>query len=299
MRRRRCKGVTVALLVFALGACATRMPKVVRYPEDEVPAGYPAYFSADVAGNRELLRLIADSLEFDQTVVIDRTDRIAGALDLRRGSRFVAVAFGDFPRGLVEFSLGFNGELERRESTALTSADRNQAVFEQIDGALSLTLPRDDTLYLSNTPVDLMLDATARGRGFIRRDTYSSLINVGSAMGPEAVIVFEDPGAGLLAGLGLESPSVPLTSVSLALRAGPDSLYLDGAFTTRTPQEAALFGRIGRLFVIIFVRALGLDPTAAREEAEITASGNRVLFSGIPMTNEELVQVIGQFVRQE
>jgi hypothetical protein len=276
------------------------MPQVVRYPEDEVPAGYPAYFSADIAGNRELLLAVAEALEFDQTVVIERTTRIAGALDPGPGqSQFAAVAFGNFPQGLVEFSLSLNGELENRDSLAVVSEGRRQSVFEQQDGRLSLTLPRDDALYLSNTDVDALLDAPARGREAIRRDTYSALIGVGGFDGPEAIIVFEDPGAGLLSGLGIGSPSVPLTSVSLALRVEQESLFLDGMFTTRTPQEAAIFSRIGRLFVIVFVRSLGLDATAAREQAEIFNDGTRVYFDGIPMTEDELVAVIQRFVRTE
>lgn len=295
MRRWCTKGAVVVASLALLWACATGAPQLVRYPEDEVPAGYPAYFAADIAGNRELLRNVARALAFEQSSVIERTDRIAGGLSLEPGgSRLSAVAYGAFPRGLVEFSLSLNGELERSASRVRPG----QVLFRQREGNLELAVTGEDVLYVSSGEMEYMLSAPPRGRAAIRRDTYSSLVSVGGTFGPEAVIVFEDPGAGLLSRLGVQDPSVPLTSVSLALRVEKSSLFLDGRFTMRTQQEAALFSRLGRLFVILFVRALGLDPVAAREQAVITAEGNRVFFSNIPMSEQELVMVISTFTGQ-
>ncbi|MFW5744985.1 MAG: hypothetical protein ACOC2D_17050, partial [Spirochaetota bacterium] len=69
-------------------------------------------------------------------------------------------------------------------------------------------------------------------------------------------------------------------------------LELGGTLELRSERDAALFGRIGRLFVIVFVRALGLDSEAVQQAAVIEVDESSVVFAGIPMSRAELAGAI-------
>jgi hypothetical protein len=118
---------------------------------------------------------------------------------------------------------------------------------------------------------------------------------VGTEGGADAVVIFEDPGRGVLQSLGVDAGPLPLTSIALSVTNVDDAAFeLGGSFTMRSARDATLFGRIGRLFVIVFVRSLGLDSTAAQANAVIVVDGANVVFSGIPMGLDELSAAIGR-----
>ncbi|MFW6288786.1 MAG: hypothetical protein ACOC2Q_03300, partial [Spirochaetota bacterium] len=134
----------------------------------------------------------------------------------------------------------------------------------------------------------------------LRPEVYRELRRVGTEEGADALVIFDDPGRGLLQSLGVDAGPLPLTRIVLSVKNVEDASFeLGGSFTLRSERDAALFGRIGRLFVIVFVRSLGLESDAAQSGAVIEVDGASVVFSGIPMRREELTAAIGRMTGAE
>ncbi|MFW5689794.1 MAG: hypothetical protein ACOC1U_09490, partial [Spirochaetota bacterium] len=239
--------------------------------------------------------------------VVSRTDRISGGLLILPGEGVAlsAVAAGAFPRGGVEFALSTNAGFERERAQI---AGRDVSYFRQADGLLQVALPRDDYLFVSSGRILEMLRDRPPAELSIDPGVYRALRRVGTPYGPAATVIFDDPGAGLLGSLGVQAPALPLTRIDLSLsvaappvpgevpgEADPPAtrgLELGGALHLRTERDAALFGRIGRVFVLLFVRALGLESESVQAQAVIEVEGASVVFSGIRMTRDELVNAV-------
>jgi hypothetical protein len=63
--------------------------------------------------------------------------------------------------------------------------------------------------------------------------------------------------------------------------------------------EAALLARLGRLFLLAFMRGLGLDVQSAIESVEVSTQGAAMVFEDIPISQEELVGLIGRMAGSE
>lgn len=295
-------GALAALLAFA--GCATRPAEPPPAPESLLLTDYSTWFAADIAANRALLEYLLDELDADLGGVLDRTARLVGGVRLLPGApvEISAVAAGSFPRGSVQFALTTARDFDRR--TARVDG-RRSVYFREREGTLQLALPRSDYLYLSSGRVLDMLRDRPPAELDLRPPVYESLRAVGTSGGPDLLVLFDEPGAGLLESLGVEAGRLPLRAISLsvtnrddvgaaatAAADGPAELELGGVLELRSERDAALFGRIGRLFVVVFVRSLGLDSEAIQREVAIDVEGSSVVFSDIPMRRAQLVRAI-------
>ncbi|MEE8441286.1 MAG: hypothetical protein V3S41_06155, partial [Spirochaetia bacterium] len=77
------------------------------------------------------------------------------------------------------------------------------------------------------------------------------------------------------------------------------ALELAGEFEFSSEAQAALFGRLSRVFIPGFVRALGLDTTNLRDTVEIETNGTEVLFRGVTMSPDDLVGLAIRLTGQE
>ncbi len=325
---RLTRGAAAALVtaLFAT-ACATPPDRAVRPLESRLLAGYPAYFSADVAGNRELLAYVLDALEIEQDRLLGRTDRIAGGLRFEIGGppTAFAIASGSFPRSGAQLGLTLDRSVARQ--TATIEGVRRVYFVERTDsdghgaGAanpLQIALPESGIVYVAigaasdgaaRAPlVETMLADRSPAELSIAPDVFERLTAVGSPGRPLATIVLTDPGAGFLSALGVSAPLLPITTVALSVAGAmgadrrvagsePEPLVLSGDLVFGNERDAALFARVGRVFVVLLVRALGLDAASAQAQTRIAVSGTRVEFTEIPMTPEELVAVIRTLAR--
>jgi hypothetical protein len=294
-----------ALALLVVAGCATRAPEPEIPLESYLLPGYSTWFAADVAGNVDLYSYLAAELQPGIQGPVERMRRIAGGLRLIPGEppELSAVASGAFPRTGVRFALTTSRDFER--TTAEVDGER-AVYYRQREGLLQLAVPADDILYLSTGILLEMLPSRPPADLEIERDIYEALRAVGSPGAPDALLIFDDPAAGFLGSLGVEAPMLPITRIDLSItvdRAGDEStagaeasgVDFGGVLHLRSEREAALFGRVGRFFVIILVRALGLDGPAVQESVEITVEENLVRFTGIPISREELVDVLRSF----
>jgi len=301
MRRRRASAFGLLLRAAAglvaalvLGGCVTRGPEPSPFPESLLLTDYTSWFAVDIAGNRALIESVLSEVEGDLGGVVSRTERIVGGLRLIPGApaEFSAVAAGDFPRGGVQFALRSNRAFERLS----TDVDGSRTIYyRQLESPVQLAIPAPDLIYISTGRVLEMLHPRPPAELDMSPEVYRELRRVGTAGGGDAVVIFDDPGRGVLESLGVDAGPLPLTRIALSVsNVDDEALELGGSFTMRSARDAALFGRIGRLFVIVFVRSLGLDSNAAQANAEIVVDGAKVVFSGIPMGREELSAAIGR-----
>ncbi len=279
------------LTVFT--GCATRQPPGPPVPESLLLTGYSAWFAADVDGNRDLLRSVLGELETDLEFV-DRTQRIVGGVRLAAGgpgtpADIAAVAIGRYPTGWTRFALGVDRAFARH---IVRVDDRRRIYYQERDGSLQLALAERDLLYMSSGRIAEMLADRPPAELELDPDLYRMLRSVGLPGEPAALLVFENPGQSVLQPLGLEVPAVPLVRMALSLdTAEADRLSFGGTFVFRTERDAALFSRIGRLFVVVFVRSLGLEGAVA-QQTRIGVDGTAVTFTGIPVAPEQLTSLV-------
>lgn len=299
------KHVTRPLLILlivaaaiVLDGCATRPAVGPMPPESFLLTDYTTWFAADVEGNRALIRSILSGIEDAPADVADRTDRIVGGVRITprlspdgvpHTSREVsAVAVGRFPPGGVRLALRADRSFDRLTGPV---DGRSSVYFQQRDGTLQLAVPARDLMYLSTGRMLDMLVERPPAELDLDPDIYRTLRAVGRPGEPAAVVVFGDPGRELLQSLGVDAPALPLTRIDLSLWNQDDRLELGGSLVLRSEREAALFGRISRLFIVIFVRALGLEGPAA-QQARIAVDGAAVRFTGIPIEPDEILALI-------
>ncbi len=305
MSDRTPKSIGAALPRFALAAtltvlvgCATVEVPEPEPLESELLPVYSTWFAADVEGNAELYEFVVGELQPGVAGSIDRVERIAGGLRLLPGAppEISSVARGSFPKGVTQMALTTNRAFERRTATIDGS---REVYFTQREGFLQLAIPESDTLYLSTGLLLEMLPSRPPADLEIPNEVFSSLVSVGADGEPDALIVFDNPGGELLGALGVDAPALPLQRIDLSVETATDGIRLGGALHLRSETEAALFGRVGRFFVIVFVRALGLDSRTVQDEVSIEVEGSQVVFSNIPMSRDELVVALRAFTGAE
>lgn len=297
-RNKQSRLVVLAALLAFLASCATREPVPEPPIESYLLTVYSNWFAADVAGSIDLYEYVLSELDAGLAGTINRVERISGGLRLQRGGppEVSAVARGSFPKGGFQFALATNRSFERK--TADIGGSR-EVYFTEREGLLQLAVPRSGLLYLSNGLLLDMLPDRPSAEFDMDRDVYESLVAVGEEGQPDAKVIFADPARQLLSTLGLSAPNFPLQRIDLNVTTDGDGLRFGGELFLRSEVEAALFGRVGRFFVILFVRALGLDSPSVQNDVEIEVEGTTVAFSNIPMTRDELVAAVRSFTGGE
>jgi len=289
-------------------------------------AGQSAYFAVDIAGNRELAAYLINALDANAERVLSRVEIIAGSLNLSMpgSSAFSGAATGRFPEGGTRFVLW----RDRRFRRTVQRSDGDRLVYyQQRDGSLEVAVIERGVILVSNESVaDLSrrADPAAAIAPAERPDAETVRIigSVGMPGGPDLALVMPDPAAVLTGRLGLDIPRFPLKQIVLEavvtedreraaaapVAVGGDataptspavSLVLNGTFEFESETEAALFGRLSRVFVLGFVRSLGLDTTNLRDTVEIEVDGAAIVFAGVPLTPEELLGLTYRLSGQE
>ena len=246
---------------------------------------------------------------------------------------FSGVAFGRFPQGATRFALWKDREFRR--SVAETDPDR-LVYYRQVGGPLEVAVPESGIILVSTDSVACLIRATGAScdstgpaeppRDRLDPETVERIRSVGSrgdgsVEGPDIVIVLPEPAIILTDRLGLDLPRFPILRLSLAVTvadlaestaADDDTaedtaerpvpavqLGLSGEFQFSTETQAALFGRLGRVFILGFVRALGLETANLMDTVEIETDGTELRFQGIAVSPDELVGLAIRLTGQE
>ena len=210
--------------------------------------------------------------------------------------------------------------------------------YRQVGGPLEVAVPESGVILVSTeSVVDLSraTDAVELGHDGVDGRIVERIRSVSGrgydgripGAGPDIVIELPEPVSVLTGQLGLDLPRFPILRLSLAVtvasvaddtaaddpgrgyalddpvavaRPVPAArLELTGEFEFSTEAQAALFGRLGRVFILGFVRALGLETANLSDTVEITADGTELRFQGVTLSPEELVALAIRLTGQE
>lgn len=303
--------LAVALgLASILSGCASTPEPEELVPELYLMPGHSAYFSADVLSNRDLFAYVVSGLGGNLSSVVGRTYRITGGVTIipTISPDLTVIASGNFPQGGTTFALGSDRSFEKQ--SAQVNGDEVE-YFRSTSGTIQVAVPQSGMVFVSNGLILSMVDRSLAEAAAVaaRAAPLADLLEVGPVSGNDATIIFPDPGGVLFARFGIDSGGIPVKRIALHLRrqrlepgiddpSVPDDheIELTGAFEMGSVQEAALFRRIGRLFILLFIRTIGLDTAGIRDSVEITAEENVVLFGGVTMNRDELVGVVKNVV---
>ncbi len=299
------------------------------YLDHYLAADQSAYFAVNVADNQDLFHYIAGELEIDVGAVIGRINHLAGSYGasgvaeltaisdsvgetdpaaMPRLPVLVVVASGNIPAGGTRFVLWKERDFKR---TVGEVGDKRVVYFRQRSGMLEIAPIKDNLIIVTSGSVLSHLarvqpeeegSMDAPPRNILDPYTTERIRAVGEPDAPDSLLVFTDP-AMLLVTRGVEVPGFPIQGVTLgALLPTPthdeeESVgelrgELTGELLLSTAREAALFGRLSRLFVLGLVRSLGLDSSDLRSELVISVEDRKVAFRGIPVSVDQLVLLL-------
>lgn len=329
-RTLRASAFVATGLLLVLVGCVTVPPPQEPYPDRYLAADQSAYFAINVEDNRDLFASILEGLEIDAESAIGRVDQLVGsfaspgdvgmsnnvaaregtiASETRGMPNLVVVATGNLPAGGTRFALWQERQFKR---TVGKLGDERIVYFRERDGSLEVAPIRDNLIIVTNGPVLSHLsqllaeekDSTGTPTGALDPYTRDRLRAVGEPDAPDALLVFVDP-AELLVMRGVELPGFPIRRLALGVILPPPQTEgqielrgeLVGELLLSTPREAALFGRLSRLFVLGLVRGFGLDSSDLRSKLIVSVEDSSVAFRGIPVTVDELVHLLQQVAR--
>ncbi len=244
---------------------------------------------------------------------------------------FSGVAFGRFPQGATRFALWKDREFRRSVAEPNIDADSDTdrlVYYRQVGGPLEVAVPESGVILVSTESVANLIRATGTnelGRDRVDGKIVERIRSVGTVEGPDIVIELPEPVSVLTGQLGLDLPRFPILRLSLAATvaavaedtAAEDTgrgyaledtavrpvpavrLGLSGEFEFSSEAQAALFGRLGRVFILGFVRALGLETTNLSDTVEIETDGRELRFQGVTISPDELVALVLRLTGQE
>lgn len=281
-----------AVLLIALASCATAPPIAERDLSRLLEAGAPVYVGLDVAGNRELVTQLAADLGIEAEAAVQRLDVVIGALGGDGDSLpFSGVAIGRLPKGAISYALlrdrGFDRSVARLESGRFV-------YFQSSDGAYQIAVPETGLVLVTTGSVVRLAESLDADRAPVSEPVAAALSDLSDPEGRDVFLVVPEPQA-LIRRQGLQLDRFPVTGLSLAVYAGPESLELRGLFSFETETQALLFSRLGRVLVLAFVRSLGLEAAGIRETLEIEPDGLELGFWGIEITQAELASLVTEF----
>jgi hypothetical protein len=308
-------GAALAALAILLSGCVTVPISRAEAPELYLRPDQSVYFAADIRDARQTVAEVAQELGFDASITA-RIDQVAGSAGNPPGPavgtpEIVVVALGRLPRGATRFGLWTDRGWKR---TVIRTDAGRVVYYAQRDGRLELMPLESGALLISSVPVATLLDEYASAgvelSGAAAEDSVPSVrtralivatANANPASPADIVIALEDPSL-LFASQGIDAPQFPVVRalILLDLESTPDDgaspvrAIVDLELVMESPLEAALFGRLGRGFLVVLARTAGISAGEVQESVEIVVEENRVGFLNIPVdlaTVLELVRV--------
>jgi len=304
------KLILAGAVLVALASCATVPEPEYHDLSTLVRRGEIVYLGVDVARNRDLIGTVMTELGYELQGAVNRVDFVVGSIGAQvpgtDGLPFSGVAVGQFPKAGVRYAL-------RRDRTLTRTVDRLDGgrfiYYRSTDAGVQIAVPMSGMLLISTSSVAdlaqtlsiLTRDAAQSGietREELPVEVAESLAVLGTDGGYDLFLYVPRPRDFLEQQLMLSLDRFPVQTLRLAVFSGGERLELRGDFGFETGAQAELFGRLGRVFVLGFVRSLGLDTAALRDELELSVEGDVLHFTGITLSPEELAGLVSRFTGQ-
>jgi len=286
---RRVLPAAVGMLLLA--SCVT-VP--ARSPSEwlgVLPEDATMYLSFSVSGSADLVKkaLKGAGPDFqDVSSLMDRTNRLVGAVTLARGSpaRFDVVALGGYPSGIIGHRLRGNKEWKE-------TASSHGSYWQWSKAGLQMGIPNNGILLASNGGIEGLLSRW--GSPVALTIPPDAALDMKRS---DFVLYMPELPGNLTESAAQKGMSLPIQEVwmnAVKVKGGYD---LSGTVNTSSEQKAKVVALALRLGLVAWMRSQEVQEAAERlKPVTVSAVGLQVKLAGLRVTDEELIPLFLSFVK--
>ncbi len=244
--------VLAAMLVYS---CASIPEKAVMESSVQLlPSGTDVIIRADVEKNRELIEPVLAMFEgLPENLTeefLARTETVWAGLDFNGaadGKTFGSsvVAFGDYPKGAIDWGLFWDSSWEKHSYNPLPAANANLPYWKSRKDGNQLVFPNKKYMMASAGEIEEMLDSWADGgsgnvdAAWLESESDADVTIMTRNLSPEDYAVFIP-----------EFKKVPIESLILSMRRSEDIYTISGRFRMDSEVSSFLFSALFRTLVV-------------------------------------------------
>jgi hypothetical protein len=280
-----------AAAVLFLASCAS-VPQ--RSPSEwlgALPEDATMYLSFSVSGSADVVKraLKAAGPDFqDVSSLMDRTNRLVGAVTLNRGSpaRFDVVALGRYPSGIIGLRLRGNKEWKETPTP-------HGPYWQWSKAGLQMGIPNDGILLASNGGIEGLLSRW--GSPVTLTIPPDAALDMKRS---DFVLYMPELPGNLTESAAQKGMSLPIQEVwmnAVKVRGGYD---LSGTVNTSSEQKAKVVALAVCLGLVAWMRSQEVKEAAERlKPVTVIPSGLQVKLAGLRVTDDEIVPLFLSFVK--
>lgn len=277
--------------VLLLVSCASVPSRAPSEWLGVLPADATMYLSFSVSGSADVVKkaLKAAGPDFqDVSSLMDRTNRLVGAVTLNRGSpaRFDVVALGGYPSGII--GLRLRGSREWKETPT-----PNGPYWQWSKAGLQMGIPNDGILLASNGGIEGLLSRW--GSPVTLTIPPDAALDMKSS---DFVLYMPELPGNLTESAAQKGMSLPIQEVwmnAVKVKGGYD---LSGTVNTSSEQKAKVVALALRLGLVAWMRSQEVKEAAERlKPVTVSAVGLQVKLAGLRVTDDEIVPLFLSFVK--
>lgn len=290
----RAAALTAAAIFFF--SCAA-VPEKAEMPSSAglLPESVNVVISTRVDGNRELiepvLEVMAGSIPEDMAeIFLDRTDRIWAGLELSPEAgdagmfKSSIAAEGDFPKGMIEWGLCWNGEWNKELYKPDLEGNYEMVYWDSPDAGNQIALPSKDFILASSGDMSEMLGAWSMGA----RSASGEFAEAERAA--DVTIMTRGLSKEDYGGFVPELVRVPIESLVLSMKRTGGDYVISGRFHMDSAVNSFLFATIFRTLVITAKTPDGKRRFTNLKEIVIKQEDSDVILEGLRISAEEAVE---------
>lgn len=277
----RAAVLTAAAALFF--SCAA-IPEKAEMPSNAglLPESVNILISTKVENNLELiqpvLELMAESIPDNMSEdFLERTDRIWAGLEFTDEGSFrqSVAAEGDYPKGLIEWGLGWDSGWEKEKYKPLPGENYEMSYWEQLQGDNQLAFPSKDFLLASGGDIEEMLTswsdgAVSAGSEWVGCEAVSDVTIMTRGLSQEEYSKFIP-----------ELTKVPIESLIISLKRSGNDYLISGVFHMDSGVNAFLFATIFRTLIITAKTPEGDRQFTSPKDIRVEKDGNDVILEGM------------------
>lgn len=292
--------VIIAAAVFAVSCQSMPERAEIRSSAELLPDSSDIIIRASVAANSEViapvLSVMAGNMPEEMSVeFVERTETVFAGLDFDSeaaaaglGSSFKSsvAAEGDYPKGLVDFSLWWDSGWKKKKYRSEENTSVSITYWDEKDGENQISIPSEQYLLASGGNINQMLDAWVNpaeaviNREWTESEQQADLSIMIRNLSPEDYALFVP---------GFER--LPLESMLLSLKRIDDSYFISGRFHMENSVSAFIFTTLFRTMVVSAKDQNGERLFPDLKEIKILKENNDVVLNGMKLKVTEVVAI--------
>jgi hypothetical protein len=279
------------VVLLALVSCASVPSRAPAEWLGVLPGDATMYVSFSLAGSADLVKkaLKGAGPDFqDVSSLMDRTNRLVGAVTLAKGSpaRFDIVALGGYPSGII--SMRLRGSKDWKEAKG-----EHGSYWQWSKAGLQMGIPNDGILLASNGGIDGLLSRWSAPISLtIPPDAALDMKNA------DFVLYMPELPGNLTERAAQKGMSLPIQEVWMNAVKVTGGYDLSGTVNTSSEQKAKVVALAVRLGLVAWMRSQEVPELAERlKTVTVSATGMQVKMAGFRVTDDELIPLFLSFLK--